>query len=173
MPTHKLCLAGNHRPIITDTTHSMWRRPMLIGFDQAIHPDQQDKMLPSKLKQEGSRILNWLLSGLGAYRQNCLQIPKSVEAAVASYQSESDTLGIFIEDHYKLDTNSKIDKASCYRLYGDWTFNNRHCRLSSTTLTKRLTERGYVLDGSRKSEENHWPHPYRVFAPTGTPLLTF
>jgi len=37
---------------------------MLIGFDQAIHPDQQDKMLPSKLKQEGSRILNWLLAGL-------------------------------------------------------------------------------------------------------------
>jgi len=64
MPTHKLCLAGNHRHIITDTTHSMWRRPMLIGFDQAIHPDQQDKMLPSKLKQEGSRILNWLLAGL-------------------------------------------------------------------------------------------------------------
>jgi phage/plasmid-associated DNA primase len=32
----------------------MWRRPMLIGFDQVIQPDQQDKMLPSKLKQEGS-----------------------------------------------------------------------------------------------------------------------
>ena len=150
MPTHKLCLAGNHRPIITDTTHSMWRIPMLIGFDQVIHPDQQDKMLPSRLKQEGSGILNWLLSGLRDYSRDGLQIPKSVEAAVASYQTESDTLGIFIEDSYTLDSNSKIDKASCYRLYQDWAFSNGHCRLSSSALTKRLAERGHVLDGSRR-----------------------
>ena len=150
MPTHKLCLAGNHRPIITDTTHSMWRRPMLIGFDQVIHPDQQDKMLPSRLKQEGSGILNWLLSGLRDYSRDGLQIPKSVEAAMASYQTESDTLGIFIEDSYTLDSNSKIDKASCYRLYQDWAFSNGHCRLSSSALTKRLAERGHVLDGSRR-----------------------
>ena len=150
MPTHKLCLAGNHRPIITDTTHSMWRIPMLIGFDQVIHPDQQDKMLPSRLKQEGSGILNWLLSGLRDYSRDGLQIPKSVEAAMASYQTESDTLGIFIEDSYTLDSNSKIDKASCYRLYQDWAFSNGHCRLSSSALTKRLAERGHVLDGSRR-----------------------
>ena len=150
MPTHKLCLAGNHRPIITDTTHSMWRRPMLIGFDQVIHPDQQDKMLSSKLKQEGSGILNWLLSGLRDYMRDGLQIPKSVEAAVASYQTESDTLGIFIEDYYKPDPKRKTDKADCYRLYSSWACNNGHRPLSSSALTKRLAERGYVLDGSRR-----------------------
>ena len=139
-----------NRSLIDDTTHSMWRRPMLIGFDQVIHPDQQDKMLPSRLKQEGSGILNWLLSGLRDYSRDGLQIPKSVEAAVASYQTESDTLGIFIEDSYTLDSNSKIDKASCYRLYQDWAFSNGHCRLSSSALTKRLAERGHVLDGSRR-----------------------
>ena len=139
-----------NRSLIDDTTHSMWRRPMLIGFDQVIHPDQQDKMLPSRLKQEGSGILNWLLSGLRDYSRDGLQIPKSVEAAVASYQTESDTLGIFIEDSYTLDPNSKIDKASCYRLYQDWAFSNGHCRLSSSALTKRLAERGHVLDGSRR-----------------------
>ena len=150
MPTHKLCLAGNHRPIITDTTHSMWRRQMLIGFDQVIHHDQQDKMLPSKLKQEGSGILNWLLSGLRDYMRDGLQVPKSVEAAVASYQTESDTLGIFIEDHYKPDPKSKTEKAECYRLYSIWAFSNGHHPLSSSALTKRLAERGYVLDGSRR-----------------------
>ena len=139
-----------NRSLIDDTTHSMWRRPMLIGFDQVIHPDQQDKMLPSRLKQEGSGILNWLLSGLRDYSRDGLQIPKSVEAAMASYQTESDTLGIFIEDSYTLDSNSKIDKASCYRLYQDWAFSNGHCRLSSSALTKRLAERGHVLDGSRR-----------------------
>ena len=150
MPTHKLCLAGNHRPIITDTTHSMWRRQMLISFDQVIETGQQDKMLSSKLKQEGSGVLNWLLAGLRDYKKNGLQIPKSVEAAVASYQTESDTLGIFIEDYYKPDPTSKTDKAECYRLYSNWAFSNGHHPLSSSALTKRLGERGYVLDGSRR-----------------------
>jgi len=150
MPTHKLCLAGNHRPIVTDTSHSMWRRQMLISFDQVIETDQQDKMLSSKLKQEGSGVLNWLLAGLQDYRQDGLQIPKSVKVAVASYQSESDTLGIFIEDYYKPDPTSKTDKAECYRLYSNWAFSNGHRPLSSSALTKRLAERGYVLDGSRR-----------------------
>ena len=139
-----------NRSLIDDTTHSMWRRPMLIGFDQVIHPDQQDKMLPSKLKQEGSGILNWLLSGLRDYRRDGLQVPKSVEAAVASYQNESDILGIFIEEYYTLDADSKIDKAGCYRLYSDWAYSNGHRPLSSSALTRKLKERGYVVDRSKR-----------------------
>jgi len=149
-PTHKLCLVGNHKPVITDTTHSMWRRPMLIGFDHVIPQDQQDKMLTSKLRQEGSGILNWLLEGLRDYLRDGLRIPKSVDDAVEQYRSDSDVLGIFLEEHYIADPKGKIEKISCYTLYKQWAVDNGHGVLSSSTLTKRLAERGYMRDGSKK-----------------------
>jgi putative DNA primase/helicase len=149
-PTHKLCLVGNHKPVITDTTHSMWRRPMLIGFDHVIPQDQQDKMLTAKLRQEGSGILNWLLEGLRDYQHGGLRIPKSVDDAVAQYRSDSDVLGIFLEEHYIADPKGKIEKIPCYKLYKQWAIDNGHGVLSSSTLTKRLAERGYMRDGSKK-----------------------
>ena len=149
-PTHKLCLVGNHKPVITDTTHSMWRRPMLVGFDHVIPQDQQDKMLISKLRQEGSGILNWLLEGLRDYLRDGLRIPKSVDDAVAQYRSDSDVLGIFLEDHYTVDPEGKIEKALCYQQYREWTARNGHSALSSSALTRRLRERGYMVDGSKR-----------------------
>lgn len=149
-PTHKLCLVGNHKPVITDTTHSMWRRPMLIGFDHVIPEDQQDKMLTTKLRQEGSGILNWLLEGLRDYLRDGLRIPKSVDDAVAQYRNDSDVLGIFLEEHYTVDPEGKIEKVECYNKYTQWANRNGHAAMSSSTLTKRLAERGYMRDGSRK-----------------------
>ena len=53
-------------PEVRDTSHGMWRRMLLIHFDQVIPANAQDPDLLDKLKSEGPGILNWALTGLSA-----------------------------------------------------------------------------------------------------------
>jgi len=45
-------LVVNHRPVIRDTSHSIWRRIKLIPFTVTIPEDKKDKQLPAKLREE-------------------------------------------------------------------------------------------------------------------------
>ena len=44
-PTHKLFIVGNHKPEITDTSSGMWRRVVLVPFDQTIPEAKRDPYL--------------------------------------------------------------------------------------------------------------------------------
>ena len=46
IPTHKLWMFGNHKPIITDTTHAAWRRLKLIPFNFTVPENDIDFDLP-------------------------------------------------------------------------------------------------------------------------------
>lgn len=98
-PTHKLMIAGNHKPVITDTSGGMWGRVVLIPFDVVIPPGQRDRHLLDKLKQEGSGILNWALAGLADYLANGLNVPLCLTAATQVYRDEQDMIGEWITDH--------------------------------------------------------------------------
>ena len=51
-PVHKIWLVGNHKPVITDTTLSIWRRVKLIPFTVTIANKEIDPDLPAKLEAE-------------------------------------------------------------------------------------------------------------------------
>jgi putative DNA primase/helicase len=47
-PTHKLVIAGNHAPIVTDDSDGLWRRMILMKFTQKFEGDACDRDLPSQ-----------------------------------------------------------------------------------------------------------------------------
>ena len=106
-PTHKLVLVTNHKPRVKGTDHAIWRRLVLIPFNNKFwNPDKgetgptelrQDKTLSVKLKAEAEGILAWMVQGCLDWQRTGLQIPDSVRAATAEYRSEQDTLGRFAE----------------------------------------------------------------------------
>ena len=51
-PICKIWIFGNHKPIVTDTGNSFWRRLKLIPFNNAISEDKKDKNLPDDLQRE-------------------------------------------------------------------------------------------------------------------------
>ncbi|GHU12348.1 hypothetical protein FACS1894161_0380 [Spirochaetia bacterium] len=63
VPTFKIFMATNHKPVIKGTDHGIWRRIKLIPFTNRIPEEKQDKNLEEKLRAEASGILNWLLEG--------------------------------------------------------------------------------------------------------------
>src|SRR5262249_16914912 len=52
MPTFKLWVGTNHKPIIRGTDRAIWRRICLIPFTVSIPDWEQDRMLMEKLRAE-------------------------------------------------------------------------------------------------------------------------
>jgi putative DNA primase/helicase len=142
-PTHKLIIVGNHKPEITDTSFGMWRRVLLLPFDQTIPEPNRDPGLLETLKGEGSGILKWMLDGLQEYRKHGLQTPEKIKAATAAYREKQDILGDWIGENCKTGAGCSEKKGDLYADYQDWAKRNGHGVLAQGKLTRRLNERLY------------------------------
>jgi putative DNA primase/helicase len=75
IPTFKIFMATNHKPLIRGTDYGIWRRIRLIPFTTTITPEKQDKHLEEKLVREGPGILNWLIEGAQRWCEKGLATP--------------------------------------------------------------------------------------------------
>jgi putative DNA primase/helicase len=149
-PTHTLVMIGNHMPEVRGTDEGIWRRMLIVPFDQAIPEANQDRELLSKLKGEGSGVLNWALAGLRDYRNNGLQIPPSVRAATDAYRTDQDIIGDWITDKCNVIAGAATEKGSLYANYQNWARDHGHHPFAQTRFTRNLTGRGHTLDGGRR-----------------------
>lgn len=151
-PSHSLVVVGNHKPVIRDDSHGMWRRVALVEFGVTI-PEAQRRPKGDMLatfRHEGAGILRWLLSGLREYQQQGLALPKAVRAATQGYQEAEDMLRDWLDGRFAFDQNAREAKETVYSDYRAWCDTNGHKPMSATTLTRRLAGRGVVLDAGRR-----------------------
>jgi len=119
-PSHKLVLAGNHKPEIADMSYGMWRRVLLVEFGQTIPEAQRDPHLLDKLKAEGAGILNWMLDGYREWRRNGLQVPPVIAQATAAYRDEQDIIGDWIAERCDMTAASLTPKGDLHADYAHW-----------------------------------------------------
>jgi putative DNA primase/helicase len=98
LPTFKIFMATNHKPVIKGTDHGIWRRIKLIPFTTRIPEEKQDKRLEDKLRAEASGILNWLLEGTRLWRREGLKAPAAILNATDEYRGEMDVIGNSIKE---------------------------------------------------------------------------
>lgn len=97
-PYFKLTISGNHKPDIRGTDDGIWRRVLLVPFDEQIPENERDEKLIDKLWEERSGILNWLVEGLQSYLEGGLQEPPQVLDATLDYRADSDPIGSFLKE---------------------------------------------------------------------------
>jgi putative DNA primase/helicase len=153
-PVHKIWLVGNHKPVITDTTLSIWRRVKLIPFIVTIANREIDPDLPAKLESELPGILAWAVRGCLDWRRYGLNEPDTVTTATASYRHEQDMLGDFIEDCCILESTASISKADLKDEYERWCKENNADPITQRAFKARLTEKG-ITEG-RNGKERYW-----------------
>ncbi len=143
-PQFKLFLGTNHKPVIKDTSHAMWRRIRLIPFPVEIPEVEQDRELSEKLKAELPGVFNWLLAGCLQWRYGGLGVPKEVLAATEDYQAEMDAVGNFISDCCLLAPGASATAKEIYKAYEEWAKESGEKRpLSQRSFGMALTERGF------------------------------
>jgi len=148
-PEFKLWLATNHKPVIRDSTHSMWRRVRLIPFEVQIPKEEQDKRLSEKLKAEYPGILNWIIEGALLWQHECLEPPESIRDATQNYREEMDDLADFLTERCITEPGASGTAGELYKAYTDWA----ESAGEKNPLTKKafglaLGERGFRRERS-------------------------
>lgn len=150
IPKFKLVINTNYLPTITDDTVFTSGRINVISFDRHFEPEEQDKHLKDKLRQESelSGILNWCIDGLRMYRKEGLKPPAAVQQATETYRTDSDKIGNFIKECLaKTGKNSSI--KSIYEVYSTWCSDNGYGTESKGNFISELKGKGiYATSGT-------------------------
>jgi P4 family phage/plasmid primase-like protien len=156
-PTHKLFLAGNHKPTIRGSDEGIWRRVKLVPFTVSIPEDERDKNLPDKLRNELAGILAWAVRGCQEWLRDGLRPPTEVKEATDQYRDEMDDLSEFFEDCCVVGQGLKASASLLYKAFVAWsaTFNGR--RLKQTEFRAFMEGRGHERrrSGSSGGYEYH------------------
>lgn len=161
-PEFKIWWGFNHQPYIRDNTNSIWRRILLIPFEEIIPEKEQDKKLSQKLQAEAPGILNWMIDGLREYYVMGINPPDTVKNATQEYREDQDILHDFIKECCMTTedlTNDKmplrdlsISAGTLYSNYKTWYMFGGGAQkdlISITKFGKLLIELGFTRD--RKS----------------------
>lgn len=150
IPKFKLVINTNYLPTITDDTVFTSGRINVISFDRHFEPEEQDKHLKDKLRQESelSGILNWCIEGLRMYRKEGLKPPAAVQQATETYRTDSDKIGNFIKECLtKTGKNSSI--KSIYEIYSTWCSDNGYGTESKGNFISEIKSKGlYATSGT-------------------------
>jgi len=150
-PTFKLWMYGNHKPVITGTDDGIWRRVRLIPFTVQIPEDERDPALPAKLRQELPGILAWAVRGWQDFqRRGGLDAPAAVTQATAEYRSESDILGIFLDERCVVAASATARAGELYQTFTEWAAVNNVRAMSGVRFAKTLKERGFTSERDSK-----------------------
>ena len=144
IPTFKIFLATNHKPIVRGTDCAIWRRIKLVPFAVTIPNEEQDKQLGDKLKTELPGILAWAAEGCKAWQREGLGEPEEVHQATASYHDEMDPLAGFIADRCVVSNTAQTPVSALYKAYQEWCDQNGERVLPSNAFGRRMTGRGII-----------------------------
>jgi len=154
VPTFKIWMATNHKPVIKGTDHGIWRRIKLIPFTTRIEEEKQDKHLEKKLIEESSGILNWLLEGAMRWRKEGLNVSKTVVTATDEYRGEMDVIGAFIKERCEQKMGVSIGARELFKNYQDWCEENKEHACSERFFGLQLKDLGILQ--KRLSDGRYW-----------------
>lgn len=143
VPTHKLWLATNHKPVISGTDIGIWSRIRLIPFAVTIPAAERDEELADKLKGEFPGILAWAVRGCIDWQENGLQEPLAVRTATVEYRNDMDVLGDFIDDVCIAIPGGTEKAGGLYDAYNSWAKDAGERVMSKKAFGQSLELRGF------------------------------
>jgi putative DNA primase/helicase len=159
LPTHKLFLAGNHKPIVRGDDEGIWRRIRLVPWTVTIPEAERDTSLPEKLRAELPGILAWAVRGCLAWQRGGLAEPESVKRATGRYREENNVIGDFFRRTVVFERDATVARRELREAHESFCQENGSEPFTARRFAGRLRERGVtdttvfrdgkVLDGWR------------------------
>ena len=144
VPQFKVFLAANHKPIIRDTTHSIWRRIKLMPFENTFTEANRDKHFAEKIMaKEMPGILAWAVKGCLLWQQEGIQDPPTVKKATAEYRTEMDSFATFFEECCLVREDGRTSNKMLRSAYDEWCKDNGEYALSQRPFSQKLLEMGF------------------------------
>ena len=143
MPTHKICIAANHRPIIKGNDEGIWRRVIRIPWNRKVPKNERDLFLVDKLKKEAPGILARLMEGCLQWQKNGLEPPEKVRLATEEYREEMDVLADYMEERCVVGRGQRVIKKQLYLDYVEWCEDMKQRPQNYSLFNRQLSERDF------------------------------
>src|SRR5262249_3452358 len=143
--THKFTVAANHKPTVSDTTESFWRRMRLVPFNVQIPKERRDKGLGDQLKAEAAGILAWMVKGSVLCSKDGRPDPPEITGATDDYRDEQALLAPFMHECCEpcRDEREEAQVGVLHKCFVKWCEENGEESVSRKKLSAMLKERGY------------------------------
>lgn len=137
----------NHLPKVHDRSNGFWRRALVLTFNRAFAPHEQDRELKEKLVSELPGILNLALD----YYANALRCgftnpPSSVEM-VEQWRAENDQMSGFIAECCKVRPGASVGSSNMYAAYVGWAHRTHHGVMSHTKFSTEMKRQPGITAG--------------------------
>ncbi len=169
-PQFKLVIAGNHKPALRTVDEAIRRRFRLVPFSVTIPPEQRDKQLGEKLKEESGGILQWIIDGCVSWQRNGLQPPKAVLDATKEYLESEDAMGAWIRECCEIDPNAYTTSSRLFASWSEWANKAGEYVGSMKKFSQKLEgrpgmkkdrkEAGVIFTGLKTKEASVSEHSY-------------
>ena len=143
VPTFTGWLRTNHRPVVTDADHGVWRRLVLIPFLRTFAESERDPRLEQKLLAERDGILAWMVAGAVQWHACGLQLSARLRQEVAAYKAESDLLAQFLDECSERVQGERVPQKILYDAWKAWCPDNGVKPTAKASFSRRLSELGH------------------------------
>lgn len=163
-PTHKLALITNHKPQVRGRDHGIWRRLLLIPYEQRFGSKEEvasgaaaylkDESLAEKLMAETEGILAWIVRGAVEWHCDGLRPPEEVKAATSAYREEQNRVGQFIRECCIFDPAGRTQlggEHGVFKAYQAWCKDNGYHAMGMWKFRETLLQ-----EFARVKIERHW-----------------
>jgi putative DNA primase/helicase len=135
----------NHLPHTRDFSDALFRRALIIEFNQVFKPElgNCDPLLKDKLIDELPGVLNLALAAYADALEYGFTMPASCKAARESWRLEADQVAQFVEAECVVDPLGTVEPGKLFNAYRDWA---SECGISKTVALRSFTDRLRVLN---------------------------
>lgn len=143
-PTFKILFAANHKPVMKNNDHGVWRRIRLIPFSETITDEEKDRDLPAKLRAELPGILAWCVAGCMDWQTGGMRTPEEVLATTQEYRDDSDLIGRFLAEACYVGDNAQVKASLLYETYCKWCEGSGERPRTGTAFGRAISERNGI-----------------------------
>ena len=148
---HPVCtcwFGTNHLPHTRDFSDALFRRAIVLTFNQKFEGKRCDPLLKEKLFAELPGILNLALEGVaGVLQRGVFTTPPSSEVLKQAWRTEVDQAAQFVEEVCTLTPTARTASLTVWRAYQSWSADAGIKRpLNRNNFTTRLKRLGIEDD---------------------------
>ena len=140
-PSHTILMITNHKPVVSGTDDALWRRLVVVPFDQVFSREDADPDLKDVLESEPDAVLSWMIHGWTEYQAKGLGIPVQVRAATDDYKADSDAVGMFLAE--KTMNHGEVKSSELFAAWSRWCIQEGEDQGTQKAFSEELTLLGY------------------------------
>ena len=145
-PSHTLVLYTNHLPRVGAMDTGIWRRLIVIPFEQTITPSVDIKNYADHLYEKaGGAVLAWIMEGARLIHAENYRLtpPQQVVAASEAYRAANDWFAHFLEECCQVGQGLSEQSKDLYDAYRSWAMGRGEYVRSTSDFYAAVEKAGY------------------------------